>query len=1152
MLDRASVNSREKIMKYRFYSIAALFLYIAILPVTPLAQSHLAEGDRVVRGNRLISARSEPGRILFEKGRLFSRLEIIPDGHMDELEWKEASRITPFKGGDGTDQTEIRVLYDKRNIYLFWEVYETGGINASQTEDDAVITGEDHIRVDLKPWLPDDIKHARGYYYTIAINPLGSVFDAYFDPFLDGFFFTSWDSGSKTAVARKGSAWTAEMIIPFSGLDVFSDPGWKWGLEFFHGSNVQPDDTRISSANIGITVEQGIRVRRPGLVSYYWPRPGFMEEVKPDLSLRDRSVLQVKPLASKPLVNEQPDTHLWDSIPRAEIFRGDRMGEPLAMNRAAARVGWAGENLCFSLEAEGAKISRETSVASDLGEGMAAQMSGVNGVFVDRAVFEDECFWIILQPRDRNADQVHQDFYHIIVNNSGDIRATHYDRFGAPSRSWSPRAEVDLYDTESGWGVEVNIDISSLNLPLDSADGWGLNVFRNRLLEDGGYELLAWRFTGNDYLNPVSFGLLEGIPEINPETIAAGMKNRLDAVKEKVAALHESYPGKAAELDTLIKGIRFSETGDLRTAQETLSRIDNMAGIIESAEYYKSVPHPVSGGYPIMDLQFIGNNGWAVGALGTVLRSEDGGKSWNRVDLDSDYDFYRVDFVDDLHGWIAGGRIRIAETNESMRHDKRGGYGAIYFTEDGGKTWTCQYGERGRLLFGLDFVDIDTGYACGERGILLKTEDRGKTWKELSTTGTINWLYGLTFRDRNRGFAVGMRETVIKTEDGGRTWTPLDAGADRRPYGFQPIYRDITFNGETGCVAGQNGSLLISHNGGESWKPSATYFKSEIRDLMDLRRVIFPTPKLGYAVGELGTRLMVTEDGGNSWSYRPLPDTEWMRSVWADADGKVVIAGEREKVRLSADRGYSWDAARGDRAKADILVLLAHGDDAPINLNAFFSHYCINEGRTIVEAGVMSDTHSSEYEETYNLEHDRNMWMVGVRTTTNFNEFETGNNGSDYYHYNERLWEGEESVVRHMVAAIRAYRPEIIITHGGVFGDYDKPGHKVSGRAGLPAFETAGGAEDHWPELTRLGLEPWQPKKLYVLASESYPETLSLATVAEQPLKGTDGTCLDFGEYVIRNFQSQGVYHARKGKLSLVKSLVPVPAKETSVFDGLE
>jgi LmbE family N-acetylglucosaminyl deacetylase len=298
--------------------------------------------------------------------------------------------------------------------------------------------------------------------------------------------------------------------------------------------------------------------------------------------------------------------------------------------------------------------------------------------------------------------------------------------------------------------------------------------------------------------------------------------------------------------------------------------------------------------------------------------------------------------------------------------------------------------------------------------------------------------------------------------------------------------------------------------------------------------------------------MMVTEDGGASWSYRPLPDTEWLRAVWANAGGKVVLAGEREKVLISEDHGWTWEPSRGGYPKADILGMLAHGDDAAINLNAFYAYYAINENKTIVDLGALSDVHSSEYEETYNLEHDRNMWMIGVRTSTNFNEFETGNNGSDYYHFTERLWEGEENAIRHMVAAIRAYRPEIVITHGGVFGDYDKPGHKLSGRAGLPAFERAGGEVDHYPELTRLGLKPWQPKKLYHLASESYPETLDLTSVGGAQLKGTDSTCLEFGEYVIRNFQSQGVYHARNGKLSLVKSLVPVPEQEESVFDGLE
>jgi LmbE family N-acetylglucosaminyl deacetylase len=183
--------------------------------------------------------------------------------------------------------------------------------------------------------------------------------------------------------------------------------------------------------------------------------------------------------------------------------------------------------------------------------------------------------------------------------------------------------------------------------------------------------------------------------------------------------------------------------------------------------------------------------------------------------------------------------------------------------------------------------------------------------------------------------------------------------------------------------------------------------------------------------------------------------------------------------------------------------------------------------------------------------------MAGVGTSTNFIQFETGNNGAAYQHYNERLWEGSENNVRHMVAAIRAYKPDIIITHDGVFGDYDKPDHKLSGRAGLAAFESAGGEVDQWPELTRLGLKPWQPKKLYNLAGDryqpqSYPATIDITWIANQPLKGTNMTCKEFGNYVIRNYQSQGIYiHTGTTKLSLIRSNVKVPKDEKSVFDGL-
>jgi len=302
----------------------------------------------------------------------------------------------------------------------------------------------------------------------------------------------------------------------------------------------------------------------------------------------------------------------------------------------------------------------------------------------------------------------------------------------------------------------------------------------------------------------------------------------------------------------------------------------------------------------------------------------------------------------------------------------------------------------------------------------------------------------------------------------------------------------------------------------------------------------------------------VTEDGGRNWSFRSTGNTEWLRAICAGSTGQLIAVGEREKILKSPDAGFTWKQLYGGPTKIDILLVMAHGDDAAINFNSFMAYYSINKGKKIVNVGTVSNLHSSEYEETYNFEMDRNAHMAGVGTSTSFNQFETGNNGANYYHYNQRLWEGEDNIVRHMVAAIRAYQPDIVITHDGVFGDYDKSEHKVSGRAGLTAFETAGGEVDEWPELTRLGLKPWQPKKLYNLAGDknppqSYPATIDLTWIGNEPLKGTGMTCKEYGNYIIRNFQSQGIYyHTGTTKLSLVRSHVPGSEKEKSVFDGLD
>ena len=68
---------------------------------------------------------------------------------------------------------------------------------------------------------------------------------------------------------------------------------------------------------------------------------------------------------------------------------------------------------------------------------MEAQTASVNGVFVDQGLFADECFWIVLQPRDPALDLFHQAYYLILVNNRGySLKDGYVCTYYAESHRW--------------------------------------------------------------------------------------------------------------------------------------------------------------------------------------------------------------------------------------------------------------------------------------------------------------------------------------------------------------------------------------------------------------------------------------------------------------------------------------------------------------------------------------------------------------------------------------------------------------------------------------------------------------------------------------------------------------------------------------------
>ena len=162
-----------------------------------------------------------------------------------------------------------------------------------------------------------------------------------------------------------------------------------------------------------------------------------------------------------------------------------------------------------------------------------------------------------------------------------------------------------------------------------------------------------------------------------------------------------------------------------------------------------------------------------------VMRTTDGGASWQRVIIPTKSELFHLDFNGNSHGWIVG--------------DK----GLIIATTDGGDTWTTQRSGVTRALFAVDFRDDNNGFAVGGGGTIIRTNDGGVTWQKVITPFK-DTLKRVNFTDDKNGWAVGHRGTILKTMDKGLSWGKQPSPVAKDFYGM--------FVGKKyGCAVGEGG-----------------------------------------------------------------------------------------------------------------------------------------------------------------------------------------------------------------------------------------------------------------------------------------------------------------------------------------------------------
>jgi len=279
--------------------------------------------------------------------------------------------------------------------------------------------------------------------------------------------------------------------------------------------------------------------------------------------------------------------------------------------------------------------------------------------------------------------------------------------------------------------------------------------------------------------------------------------------------------------------------------------------------------------------------GWVVGDE-IILGTTDGGETWIVQDS-SDVFFRSVFFTNQNHGWAVG---FVPDQTE----------GVIYQTTDGGLNWQVQDSTE-RDLHDIYFADADTGFICGgvSKSSILKTTDGGASW-EINSNNSYGALCAIHFSDLLHGWAVGEQGLVMITENSGKIWNRrlpnLDGGY---------IY-DVQFvNQDTGWCLGGN-KLFKSNDGGENWE-----LQSDPNFLLytDLH---FYNAEIGWLIGSNkgyfdSDRIIYTSDGGVSWQIQDSVQTDFMNSIFFIDDKSGWVTGFNGLILKTTNGGITsvWE-----------------------------------------------------------------------------------------------------------------------------------------------------------------------------------------------------------------------------------------------------
>lgn len=248
-----------------------------------------------------------------------------------------------------------------------------------------------------------------------------------------------------------------------------------------------------------------------------------------------------------------------------------------------------------------------------------------------------------------------------------------------------------------------------------------------------------------------------------------------------------------------------------------------------------------------------------VSSVGAVVVSEDGGANWERIELAG-----RPSLID----------VTACET------------GDFYALDSQRRVWRRPAGQGEWQPSQLDTTEATLSIYCAPNGRVWVTASFGtlywsdislSQWQEFSLYEDLQFT-AVRFVDELNGFAVGEFGTVMVSNDGGDSWDPREP----IPNEFYPMAADF-LDVRRGWVGGLDGVIWHTADGGESWQRQESVTTAPIYNIH----------ANGHGVFAVGGSAKLVELKGDTWhTFEGAPEVlAYMRGLDTLANGSLLIAG---------------------------------------------------------------------------------------------------------------------------------------------------------------------------------------------------------------------------------------------------------------------